>query len=129
MNTAPLIYLGFLCDDGCTITLDKQEIPVQNNGKEIIKYTRNKKTGMWEVPLETQQPAAVIHTILAQISKPEQTQYFHEALFSPITKSLIKAIKKSFLKTWLGLNKKIIKRHLENQGAQKWDTFILEDGS
>ena len=33
MQTAPLISLGVLCDYGCTVTLDKQEISIQNNGK------------------------------------------------------------------------------------------------
>ena len=59
MNIYPLISLGLLCDDGCTITLNKQDIPVQNNGQEIIEGTRNKKTGIQEVPLETQQSEAV----------------------------------------------------------------------
>ena len=54
MKTSPLISLGVLCDDRCTITLDKQEMLVQENGQEIIKGTRNKQNGIWEVPLETQ---------------------------------------------------------------------------
>ena len=33
MQTDPLISLGVLCDDGCTITLDKQAISIHNNGK------------------------------------------------------------------------------------------------
>ena len=33
LKTDPLISLGFLCDDGCTITLDKKTMSVQNNGK------------------------------------------------------------------------------------------------
>ena len=32
-NTAPLISLGVLCGDGCTITLDKKPKKVQNNGQ------------------------------------------------------------------------------------------------
>ena len=32
MHTDPLISLGVLCDDGCTITLDKQAMSVQKNG-------------------------------------------------------------------------------------------------
>ena len=32
MQTALLISLGVLCDDGCTITLDKQEISTKKNG-------------------------------------------------------------------------------------------------
>ena len=63
---SPLISLGLLCDDGCTIKLDKKEISVQNNVQEITKGTRNKKTGMWEVTLETQQLKAVINNILVQ---------------------------------------------------------------
>ena len=47
--------MGVLCDDGLTITLDNKEISVQKNVQEIIKGTRNKQTGMWGVPLETQQ--------------------------------------------------------------------------
>ena len=55
INTAPLISLGVLYDDGRNITLDKKDMSVQNNGEEIIKGTRNNKTGMWELPPETQQ--------------------------------------------------------------------------
>ena len=56
MKTSPLILLGFLCDDGYTIKLDKQDILVHNDGHETIKGTSNKKNGIWEVRLETQQP-------------------------------------------------------------------------
>ena len=70
IQTASLTSLGVLCDDGCTITLDKQEMPIQKNGEEIIKGTRNKKTGMWEVPLVTQQSDNVVHNIMAKNSKP-----------------------------------------------------------
>ena len=51
IKTAPLISLGVICDYGCTIILDMQDMIVQKNGQEIIKGTRNKQTGMWEVPL------------------------------------------------------------------------------
>ena len=64
MKTDPLIPLVVLCGDGCTITLDKQDMSVQKNVQEIIKDARNKNTGMWEVPLETQQPAAVTNNIM-----------------------------------------------------------------
>ena len=46
-KTAPIISLGVLCDDGCTITIDNQVMSVHKNGQEIIKGTRNKQTGMW----------------------------------------------------------------------------------
>ena len=130
MNTAPLIPLGVLCDDGCIIKLDKQDMPLQKNGQEIIRGTRNKKTKMWELPLENQQPSAVINKILAQTLKTELAQYFHVALFIPTTASLIKAIKKGFLKTWLDLknnnqeaseksrNATMVQLHMRRQGIQ-----------
>ena len=54
MRIDPLISLGVLCDDGYTITLDKQEISVQKNEQNNIKVIRNKQTVTWEVPLEIQ---------------------------------------------------------------------------
>ena len=119
MNTAPLISLGVLFDYGRTITLEKKEMAVQNNGQEIIKGTRNKKNGTWEVPLDTQQPSAVINNIQEQSSKPELAQYLHAALFSPTTASLLKAIKQGFLKTWPGLNKKTYQEAYEKSRNTK----------
>ena len=68
---------------------------------------------MWEVPLETQQPAAVINNIMAQTSKPELAQYLHTSLLISTTASLIKAKKQDLLETWPVLTEKLIKRHME----------------
>ena len=70
-KTAPWISLGVLCDDGYTITLEKQEKSIEKNGEEILKGTRNKKTGMWEVPLGPQQSENLVNNIMAKTSKPE----------------------------------------------------------
>ena len=77
---------------------------------------------MWDVPLEIQQPEVVTNNILAQKSKPEISNYLFTALFSPTTASLLKARKQVLLKTWPDLIEKLIKRHIENQGTQQWDT-------
>ena len=55
IKTAQLISLGVLCDDLCNIILDNQDMLVQKNGQEGIKDIRNKQTGIWDVPVETQQ--------------------------------------------------------------------------
>ena len=70
MKTAPLISLVVLCDDRCTITLDNQDMSVQNNVQELIKGTKNKQTVMWEVPLEIQQSEAVVNNIMSKTTKP-----------------------------------------------------------
>ena len=87
-------------------------MPFHKNGQEIIKGTRNKKTRMWEVPLETQQAESMTNNIMEQTSKPELAQYLHAALFSPTKASLVKATKQGFLKTWPGLTETLIKIHL-----------------
>ena len=112
MRIAPLMSLGVLCDYVCTIRQDKQEISVQNNRQIIIKVTRNKQTGMWGVPLKTQQSEILTNNIMVQTNKPELAQYLHAALFSPTTSILLKAIKQFFLKTWPGLVEALIKKHL-----------------
>ena len=86
---------------------------IHNNGEEIIKGTRNKKTGMWEVTLGPQQSENVVNNILAQTSKPELANYLHAALFSSTTVSLLEASEQGFLKTWPGLTDKLIKKHLD----------------
>ena len=113
MQTAPLVSLGVLCDDVCTTTLYKQAMSINNNGEKIIKGTRNKKTGIWEVPMGPKQPENVVNNILAQTSKPESAQYLHASLFSPTTASLLRAIKKYFLKTWPDLTEKLMKKYLQ----------------
>ena len=65
-KTAPLILLRVMFDDGFTITTDKQYMSVQNNGQDIIKGTRNKKYGMWEVPLATQKSESVTNNVLGK---------------------------------------------------------------
>ena len=92
MQIAPLILLGVLCDNVCTTTLDKQEISTHKNGEETIKGTRNKKTGMWEVPLGPQQSENAVNNIMAQTSRPELAQYLHGVIFNPTKASLLKAI-------------------------------------
>ena len=82
------------------------------NLQVIIKGTRNKQTGMWEVPLETQQSEAVTRNILDQKTKPELAQFLNTALFSLTTASLRKAIKQGSLKNCPGLTEKLINNHL-----------------
>ena len=93
-QTTPLIILGVLCYYGCTIPLDKQAMSIQKNGEEIIKGTRKKKKGMWEVTLGPQLSENVVNNILAQTSRPELSQYLHAAPFIPITEIVLKEIKK-----------------------------------
>ena len=69
MKTSWLISLGVLFEYGYTITLDKQDMSAQKNGQEIRKGTRNKQTGMWEVPLEIKQLSDVANNIMGNATE------------------------------------------------------------
>ena len=68
---------------------------------------------MWEGPLVPQQSENVVNNILEQTSKTKLAYCLHAAIFTPTTESILKDIKKGFLKTWPGLTEKLIKKHLE----------------
>ena len=51
MRTSPLIPLGFLCDYGCAITLEQQEMTSEKNGQQIlISYQELKKQEFGNFP-------------------------------------------------------------------------------
>ena len=81
MKTAQFTYLGVLCDDGCTITLDKKNMKVQNNEQQILTGHRNKQTIMWEVSFtktqNKEQTKSIVKNILAQVNKPELSSYYY----------------------------------------------------
>ena len=91
IKIVPLISLGVLCGDGCTIPLEKKELSWTTNNK-IQKEQSNRNVGSF---LETQQSEAVANNILSQTTKPDLAQYLRAALFSQTTASLLKAIKKN----------------------------------
>ena len=124
MKTDPLISLGVLCDDGYTITLDKQYISVQNNVQEIIKDTRNKKNGMWEVPVETEN-----HNLWQITFWPRQiNQNYHSSSVKHFSVQQQKSSsRRSKTFSWrLGqASQKISSRNiLKNQRKQQWYTCI-----
>ena len=100
---------------------------VINSGQKKLttnnKDTSNKQTGMYKVPLETQQSEIVANNILAQTTKPELEQYLHAAIFILTTTILLKATKLYFLKTCTGLIEGLIKKHLYILSTLKCDTY------
>ena len=58
---------------------------LHKSGKQIIKGTIKKQTGMWEVTLETQQSEVVANNILSQTSKSELAHDLHAELLIPTT--------------------------------------------
>ena len=51
LTSANLISLGQLCDDGCSIVLDKNKMIAVKDNTIVLKGKRNKKDGLWDIPI------------------------------------------------------------------------------
>ena len=58
LKSSNLISIGQLCDDGCSIILNKSKLLAFKNNKIILKGTRNRNDGLWDIPI----PKATITT-------------------------------------------------------------------
>ena len=45
-----------MCDDGCTVELKKENINFTKTQKAFIQGYRNRRTGLWEIPLNSDTP-------------------------------------------------------------------------
>ena len=107
LKNASLISLGQLCDDDCTVFLDKRKLLVYKNNKKIIHGSRNYSDGLWDVHFPTKeitkyyasqalnendkkQLNVIIHKDKTQ---QELAAYLHACAFSPPKQTFIDAIK------------------------------------
>jgi hypothetical protein len=51
LKSSNLISIGQLCDDGCDITLDKNEMIITKNNQFIMRGQRNPRDGLWDIPI------------------------------------------------------------------------------
>ena len=56
LQSASLLSLGQLCDNGCTVLLNKNSLHIFKNLKHIILGFCNRSNGLWVVPLQVQPP-------------------------------------------------------------------------
>jgi hypothetical protein len=119
LHSALLISLGQLCDNDCTITLNKQSLQVIKNNKVIMQGTRNVTDGLWDIPISPspslQHRSNVI--ITKDKTKTELIQYLHACCFSPSSSTFIKAVRNGNFITWPGLDTKLIHKYLPDSIA------------
>ena len=51
LESASLISLGQLADDGCTTTITAPELTVEKKGKIILRGKRNYRDGLYDIPI------------------------------------------------------------------------------
>ena len=72
LKSASLISLGQLCDNKCTILLDKKKISVYKDNKVIINGYRNPIDGLWDIPIKSNY---VSPPLIASLYKQNQPKY------------------------------------------------------
>ena len=119
LQSASLISLGQLCDDDCTVILDKYSLTATKNGQVVLTGTRNPQDGLWDVSLTTfnsnstksnttnTSPKTPIERANIIIRKNQTTKelatYLHATCGSPAISTLLNAIKEGILQSWPGI--------------------------
>ena len=144
-----LVSLGQLCDDGCTVLLDKENLLALKNEEILLRGQRSTSGyGLWDIPItkthlqppvQPKLPQQTMNVIIRKNkAKQDLVRYLHGACFSPTIDTWTEAIKRNHFATWPGLNADLVRKHLppnintakghlkqEKQGLQS--TQILHD--
>ena len=104
LHSASLISLCQLCDDECVAILDKNEINILKGKTIILKGHRNKKYGIWVIPISRLVRHRAMAIITKNKKKTELIKYPHGYCFSLTPRTFLKSIKNGNFLTWPGLN-------------------------
>ena len=111
LKTGTLIPLTQLCDDDCIAIFNKYDVKTMKNN-QVITQGSHMPNGLWSLPLLAS-PAHQANGIL-RTDKPKQklAQYHHASLQSPVSSSVLQAIRCSHLTTFPGITTNLISKHL-----------------
>ena len=122
-----LLSLGQLCDGGCKVELDSEEVKINLHEVNIMTGYRNHHNKLWEIDLDdtsnrkmktSQIIPSAKNTLpsmnnVFKISSLESTvKYLHAACFYPAKSTWIKAIKAGFFTTWPKLTVEAVQKFL-----------------
>ena len=52
LKSSSLVSLGQLCDDDCTVILDKNKLLALKNSEIVLRGSRNYLNGLWDIPIQ-----------------------------------------------------------------------------
>ena len=119
-----LISVVTLCNAGCDVLFAKIGCTITHCGRTIMCGNKCTRTGLWMIPLHadiqpstTITPPRSITAIAANVAATslagDHARYIHQALCSPTTPSLLRALARSSeLATIPGLTPQVILHHL-----------------
>ena len=101
-----LLFIGQLCDPGCTATFHADTVTIDHQHKPILTGLRDPHTKLWHIPIQVKSPPT--HFANYTIHHPKHSAdlgaFAHAALFSPAIPTLLQALRRNFLLDIPGLN-------------------------
>ena len=127
-----LISIKSLCDAGCKVAYDEDEVRVYFKCKLVWTGNREPTTGLWVLPLNaphakrlasarscssmmlmsTTKKIETSFNAYKMTSKQALIKYLHQCLFSPPKSTLVHAIEQNYFPTWPGFTAAAVKRYL-----------------
>jgi hypothetical protein len=101
-----LLSMGQMYDSGCAVTFTATKVTVTNGSTTILTGQRDKESGLWRVPLETNLPLQLggghyAHNVYEQKSIQDTITYLHACCFSPVQDTWLKAIPNVYYLTFI----------------------------
>ena len=120
MKGHSLVSLVQLARAGCSISINNDNMNITNQGQQVMSAIKCPKSGLWLLPLtnthennKTKKAHEEIAGNVYQTStQAEWIQYLHQACFSPVKTTWIRAIKKGHFLSWPGLTVEAVNKHL-----------------
>ena len=123
-----LAAVANLVDEGHEVTFREHDaIVTQNNNKNVVlRGWRDTENRLWRVPITSPTPFTTTNnaTSTCQVNsiydcqgEKQLIQFYHATLFSPVKTTLLKAIKKGYLRGWPGLTAQAVQRNINVEEA------------
>jgi hypothetical protein len=121
----PLLSIPLLADDGCKISLTKDNIVVTKNGKIILKGIRDEVSTLWMIPIKHHKKVNLLvqelpsvplvnaaNSAYHQPTIAKLMAYLNATIGSLPVKALCNAIDNDWLTSFPGLTSSAIRKHL-----------------
>jgi hypothetical protein len=117
-----LLYVGQMCNSGCSVTFTALNVTVTNGKSTILTGLRDKESSLLRAPLESSLPLNVrqehsAHNIYEQNSIQETITYLHVCCFSPLPDTWIKSIQNGHFATWPSVTVDNVRKYIFKSDA------------
>ena len=105
--------MGQLCDAGCIVTFDAENVTVKYNNLVVLDGHRTPETLLWKLNLTPVHPQAMhqANGAIGSATPAELVTFAHATLFSPALSTLQKALDKGYISNFPGLTTSSLRKY------------------